>query len=178
MAQQQADKTCKRIRARFYSAMNKYFGTESRWLRGHIARCPRCRQRLIDSGKVHLALSFMKAQPHRLDLLTRANQQTVGVLKHSLREEPKAQELKTKRPEPRPFEKYRRYGFSFGSLAACLAILILMKVGVFSSMDTVQVKGRKVMKQYYARNVGRELAEDVFPVENASSDLPQDETKV
>lgn len=158
--------------------MNKYFGTEARWVRGHIACCPRCRQRLITSGKVHLALSFMKVQPHGLDLLTRANQQTIAVLKHSLREEPKAQELKTKRPEPKPFEKYRRYGFSFGSLAACLAVLILMKIGVFSSMDTVQVKGRKVMKQYYARNVGQDLADDVFPVESDASDHPQPKTTV
>jgi hypothetical protein len=118
----------------------------------------------------------MKAQPHGLDLLTRANQQTIAVLNHSLREEPKAQKLKTKRPEPKPLEKYRRYGFSFGSLAACLAILILMKIGVFSSMDTVQVKGRRVMKQYYARNVGQDLADDVFPVESESSAPPQHDT--
>lgn len=176
MAHQQADNTCKRIRARLCSTLNKYFGTEARWVRGHIACCPRCRQRLIASGKVHLALSFMKAQPHGLDLFTRANQQTIAVLNHSLREEPKAQKLKTKRPEPKPLEKYRRYGFFFGSLAACLAILILMKIGVFSSMDTVQVKGRRVMKQYYARNVGQDLADDVFPVESESSDLPQHDT--
>ena len=111
-------------------------------------------------------------------MLTRANQKTVAVLSHSLRQEPKAQELKTKRPEPKPFEKYRRYGFSFGSLAACLAVLILMKIGVFSSMDTVQVKGRKVMKQYYARNVGKDLADDVFPVETGASDHPQGEAAV
>lgn len=170
MAQKQAENTCRRIRDRLYSVMSKYFGMEARWLRGHIAHCPRCRRRLIASGKVHLALSFMKTQPHGLDLLTRANQQTIAVLKHSLRQEPKAQELKTKRPEPKPLEKYRRYGFSFGSLAACLAILILMKVGVFSSMDTVQVKGRKVMKQYYARNVGQDLADEVFEIEPESTD--------
>ena len=175
MAHKQADNTCKRIRARLYSTMSKYFGTEARWLRGHIAHCPRCRQRLIASGKVHLALSFMKAQPHGLDLLTRANQQAVSVLKHSLRQEPKAQELKRKQSKPKPFEKYRRYGFSFGSLAACLTILVLMKIGVFSSMDTVQVKGRKVMKQYYARNVGQDLADDVFPFETEPSKDPKGE---
>jgi hypothetical protein len=170
MENKQAVNTCKRIRAGLYSVMNKYFGAEAGWLRGHISHCPRCQKRLIASGKVHLALSFMKTQPHRLDLLMRANQQTIAVLKHRLRQEPKAQELKTKQSEPKPLEKYRRYGFSFGSLAACLAILILIKIGIFSSMDTVQNKGRKVMKQYYARNIGRDLADDVFPVEKESSD--------
>jgi hypothetical protein len=175
MARQEADNTCRRMRARLYTAMNKHFGPETHWARSHIQNCPRCQRRLVSSGKVYLALSFVKAQPHGVNLLMRANKQAVSVLKHSLRQEPKAQELKTKLPEPKPLDKYVRYGFSIGSLAACIAILILMKIGVFSSIDTVQNKGRKVIKQYYVRQVGRDLANEVFPLEpEASTADPQD----
>lgn len=118
----------------------------------------------------------MKAQPHGLDLLMRANEQAVSVLKRSLRQEPKAQELKTRLPQPKPLEKYGKYGCSIGSLAACIAILLLMKVGVFSSMDTVQTQGRKAIKQYYVRHAGQDLADEVFPTETeqSSSADPQD----
>lgn len=175
MARQKADNACRRIRAWLYTAMNKHFGSEAHWARNHIKHCPRCQRRLVSSGKVHLALSFMKAQPHGLDLLMRANEQAVSVLKHSLRQEPKARTLQERMPEPKPLEKYRKYGFSVGSLAACIAILILMKVGVFSSMDTVQNKGRRVIKQYYVRHVGQDLADEVFPSETETSSTdPQD----
>ena len=95
----------------------------------------------------------------------RANEQAISVLKHSLRQAPETQELKSKLPESKPLEKYGKYGFSIGSLAACLAILILMKIEVFSSMDTVQDRGRKVIEQYYVRHAGQDLAEEVFPSE-------------
>jgi hypothetical protein len=111
----------------------------------------------------------MKTQPHGLDLLRRANKQAVSVLKHSLRQEPKAEELKAGLPRSKPLEKvgkYGKYGFSIGSLAACIAVLILMKIGLFSSVDTVHNKGRKVIKQYYARNVGQDLADEVFGHKN------------
>ena len=162
------------MRARLYSAMNKHFGPEAGWLRSHIANCPRCRRRLIASGRVHLALSFIQTQPHGLDLLMRANKQAISVLKHSLQQEPKAQELKSRRPEPKPREKYAQYGFSIGSLAACLAVLFLMKIGIFSSMDTVQDRGRKVMKQYYVHRIGQDLADEIFPIETESSADSQD----
>ena len=58
-------------------------------------------------------------------------------------------------------EKYNRYGHSLMNLAACLVILLLMKVGVFSSMDQFQNQGHRVMTRYYARHVGDDLADEV-----------------
>ena len=165
MAHKESDNTCRRIRGWLYSAMNKHFGPKAGWLRGHISNCPRCQRRLVASGKVYLALSIIKTQPHGIDLLMRANEQAISVLKHSLRQEPKAQELKTRQPEPKPREKYAKYGFSIGSLAACIAVLVLMKIGVFSSMDTVQNQGRKAIKQYYVKQIGPDLANEVFDKE-------------
>jgi hypothetical protein len=154
---------CRRIRARLYAAISKKFGPDANWLNEHIMRCPRCRQRLISCGKVNLALSFMKSQPHGLDLLMRANTQAVAVLKHSLRREPKAHELEKKLPEPKMLERCSKYGHSVANLAACIVILLLMKIGVFSSMDQFHNQGQRVMKQYYTRQVGEDLADEVFP---------------
>jgi anti-sigma factor RsiW len=163
MASIKADNKCRRIRTWLNTAMSRRLGSEAGWLQSHVASCPRCRRRLASWGKVDLALSFIKAQPHRLDLLMRANAQAICVLKHSLREEPKAQELKRVLPQPKPLERYGGYGHSIGNLAACVTILILMKIGVFSSMDTFQTEGQKVIKQYYCRQIGQDLADEVFP---------------
>ena len=163
MAITKADNQCRRIRASLYGAMKKHLGAEAGWLQNHIASCPRCQRRLVSLGRVNLALSLMKARPHSLDLLMRANQQAIAVLKHSLRAEPRAARLKTSLPSPKLVERCGRYGQSVGHWAACVAVLLLMKMGVFSSMDSFQTEGQEVMKQYYTRQVGQELAEDVFP---------------
>ena len=179
MIRARTDNTCRCIRTRVRSAMNKHFGPEARWFRSHIAHCPRCQRRLVSTGKVHLALSFIKTQPHELDLLKRANEKTISVLKHSLQQEPKAQKLRTGLPEPKPLDRYGKYGFSIGSLAACIAVLILMRVGVLSSMDTVQNGGRKVIKRYYVRQIGQDLADEVFPSEEEPPDAkPHEMTNV
>jgi len=153
----------RRIRGWLYTAISRSFGPEANWLNDHIMHCPRCQQRLISCGKVNLALSFMKSQPHGLDLLMRANTQAIAVLKHSLRREPKAQELEKKLPEPKILERCSKYGHSVANLAACIVILLLMKIGVFSSMDQFHNQGQRVMKQYYTRQVGEDLADEVFP---------------
>jgi hypothetical protein len=154
---------CRRIRARLYTACGRHFGLEADWLNNHIMHCPRCRRRLIDRGKVELALSFIKNQPHNLDLLNRANTQAIGVLKHSLRQEPKALELKKTPPEPKLLERCGNYGHYAANLAACVLVLLLMKIGVFSSMNNFHNQGQKVIRQYYSRQVGEDLADEVFP---------------
>jgi flagellar biosynthesis/type III secretory pathway M-ring protein FliF/YscJ len=93
----------------------------------------------------------------------RANTQTIAVLKHSLRSEPKAQELEKKLPGPKMLERCRKYGHSITNVAACFAVLLLMKIGVFPSMNQFHNQGQRVMKQYYAKQVGEDLADEVFP---------------
>jgi len=169
MAITRADNQCKRIRTWLHSAVKRHLGAEAGWLQSHISSCPRCRRRLVSLGKVNLALSLMKARPHSLDLLMRANEQAIAVLKHGLRAEPQAAKLKAILPEPKLVERCGRYGQSVGHWAACVTILLLMKTGVFSSMDTFQTEGQEVMKQYYARQVGQDLAEEVFPAQTSES---------
>ena len=156
---------CRRIRIRLYTACSRHFGRETNWLNNHIMHCPRCRRRLIACGKVELALSFIKNQPHNLDLLNRANIKTIGVLKHSLRQEPKALELKRTLPEPKLLERCGNYGHYMANLAACVLVLLLMKIGIFSSMYNFHNQGQKVIRQYYSRQVGDDLADEVFPTD-------------
>ncbi|MGD8499323.1 MAG: hypothetical protein PVJ86_01670 [Phycisphaerales bacterium] len=162
MVRMKVNNTCKRIRTSLYAAISRRFGPEADWLQNHIANCPRCQRRLVSCGKVNLALSFMKAEPHRLDLLMRANAQAIRVLKHGLRDKPKAQKLKAKLPEPKLLERCGTYGHSAVNVAACIAILLLMKVGVFSSMDQVRTRGQKAYQQYYAKQAGEDLASEIF----------------
>ena len=153
---------CRRIRGWLYTTASKWFSPEANWLQGHIVNCPRCRRRLVSCGKVNLALSFMKTQPHSLDLLMRANTQAIGVLKHSLRRAPKARKLRVILPEPKLLERCSKYGHSVLNMTACITILLLMKVGVFSSMDKFHTQGQKVYKQYYTNQVGEDLADEIF----------------
>lgn len=157
-----ANKKCKSIRSRLYKAVSKRIGLNADWVQNHIVGCSRCRQRLASVGRVNLALSLIKSQPHNLALLMRANTQAVGVLKHSLRNAPRAQKLKVMLPEPKLRERCQKYKHSLANVAACIAILLLMKVAVFSSMDRFQRQGRKVVKQYYASRVGEEMANEIF----------------
>lgn len=153
---------CRRIRTWLRKTLNSSFGLDAQWIRNHVANCPRCRQRLASLGRVNLALSLLKSQPHAVDLLMRANAQAIGVLKHSLREAPRAAELKKKLPEPRLMEKCSKYKHSAANVAACITILFLMKIGVFSSVDSFQSQGQEVFKQYYAKHVGQDMADEIF----------------
>jgi len=162
MANINRNNKCRRIRAWLYKAIGSRFSADAQWVQKHIANCPRCQRRLASVGKVNLALSIIKSQPHNLDLLMRANAQAIGVLKHSLREAPKAKKLKATRPEPKLLERWRKYAHPSVNAAACIAILLLMKIGVFSSMDKFQTEGQKIVKQYYASHVGQDLADELF----------------
>jgi hypothetical protein len=47
-------------------------------------------------------------------------------------------------------------------LAACVVVLLLMKVGVLSSMESFQTEGQEVVKQYYASQAGQDLTNEIF----------------
>ena len=92
-----------------------------------------------------------------------ANKQTINVLKHSLREAPKAQKLKIVCPDVKPAQRLIQYFQPSANMAACFLILFLTKFGIFSSMENAQTEGQKAYKQYYLNHIGEELTEDIFP---------------
>lgn len=155
-------KKCRQIRAWLYETINKYAGPDAGWIQSHISNCPRCQLRLAGVGRVHLSLAAIKSQPHRLELLKNANTQAISVLKHSLRDAPKAEKLRLIQPEPKLLERANIYKRPLANIAACIAILILVKIGVFSSMAKFQAQGQQTIKQYYAAQLGEDLTNEIF----------------
>jgi hypothetical protein len=153
---------CRRIRQRWADSLARRLGPEAPWVHRHVAHCPRCQKRLAALGKVDLALSFIKSQPQRLDLLTQANAAAVRMLKHSLREAAQAEQLEQAKPEPGLIERCARYRISATHLAACIAILFLTKAGIVSSIDEVRTRGQAALKQYYTHQAGEDVARDIF----------------
>ncbi|MFC1781282.1 hypothetical protein ACFLZ8_03365 [Planctomycetota bacterium] len=153
---------CRSIRGRLLHILNSHFLHEENWLQEHIRNCPRCRRRFISCGKVYLALSFIKSQPLCLELLKRANTQAVGVLKHSLREAPKAQKLREMKPEQKPIEKFSKYVRPSGNIAASIMVLILMKIGIFTSIEKFHEEGQKAIEQYYTSHLGEDISSEIF----------------
>ena len=163
---------CKQFRNWLYSTLSRHINPDAAWLQNHIANCPRCRRRLIARGKVDIALSLIKSQPVSLDLLMHANQKAIGVLRHSLREVPKADKLRQIKPEPKLVERLYKHLQPVGNMAACAAILLMMKTGIFSSMNGLQDKGQKVIRQYYVNRVGEDLTEEIFPTDSKQYSSP------
>lgn len=137
-------------------------GPEAPWVHRHMASCPKCQRRFVALGRVDLALRAVRSQPHRLDLLMRANACAIRMLNHRLREAAEARRLETSEPELSFVERYGRYQNTVMSVAACITVLFLTKAGLFSSFGKVRTEGQKVIRQYYASQAGEDLAGDVF----------------
>ena len=135
---------------------------EKGWVGEHIANCPKCQSRIAGLGKVDLALSLIKSQTHKIDLLTRANAQALKMLKHSLRDSPKADKLRVTGPRPNWLMRNHRYISSITSMAACFAILLLLKCGIFSSMEYSQQQGQETVQQFYAKHLDQDTMNDIF----------------
>ncbi len=155
---------CKQVRLYVCGIIADKLIFNKKWVYNHIANCPRCQSRLDAFSKVGSALLIMKSQPHNLDLLLRANNKTISVLKQNLRQLPRAQKLKTMFPEPTLFERCKVYRNAAINVAACITILLLMKIGIFSAFNTFQTHSKEAIKQYYARNVGEDLTNEIFTV--------------
>ena len=153
---------CKSIRGRLSKAIASRLNLDSGWLAEHIATCPRCQKRLGNYGRVSLAMTLVKSQSHTLNLLAKANTQAINVLKHRLRETPKAETLKSAKPELSTFERCRRRAQPVLNAAACVMIIAISKAGIFSSIENTRKNGNTVARNYYAMHVGNEMADDIF----------------
>lgn len=135
---------------------------DSPWIQRHISVCPRCQKRFSGLGNVLLGLNLMKSQAHSLDLLKRANHSAVNVLKHDLRDSRKAIQLKTSLPTLTLAQRLRWASHGLCQMAACIAILVLSKIGVFSSIDRVQKQGQTTVKHFFDCKLGSDLSDDLF----------------
>jgi hypothetical protein len=153
---------CRQLREWISRKLAESLSLNRSWIQNHIANCPRCQKRLAELGKVELALMLLKCQPHRLDLLMRANTQAISVLKHGLRNLPKAEKLRNAIPDLSFIEKCSKYKRPIVNVAACIFIAIIMKAGTFLSASQLESRGRKSMEHYYAVNAGEDIARDIF----------------
>lgn len=153
---------CKSIRQRLLESAVGRLGPQAPWVQRHVAGCPRCQKRLAALTRVDLAISAIKSQPHRLDLLMRANCAAMRMLSHQSREMARAQGLESAKPEPSFLEKCGPYRGAITNVAACVAVLLLTKAGIFSSLDKACTQGQAAMKQYYTTQAGEDLAHEVF----------------
>ena len=159
---QKINNPCKQVRSR--QGMWASFKERIRdRLSDHIATCPRCQKRLAMVNRVELAIGLLKSQPHGLDLLSRANTKAIGVLKHSLRDAPRSEKLRHSRPDQHWLEKKRPVIERVLNIAACLFVVVMIRMGVTSSLTDVKNKGETALHNYYARNLDNQLYNEIFP---------------
>jgi len=135
---------------------------ESAWIQRHISACPRCQRRFSGLGRVTMGLNLIKSQSHSLDLLKRANSTAINVLKHDLRDSDKASLLRTCLPTPSLGHRIHSVSRSLYQTAACIAILVLSKISVFSSFDRIQKQGQTTVRHFYDCQLGTDLSDDLF----------------
>jgi hypothetical protein len=153
---------CGNIRDRLYKTISGYLSLDSVWVQRHIANCPKCQKRFASIGNVYLAMSLLKSRPHRLDLLRNANIQAIDTLARSVRDTAKADKLRIARPESKIWERLSPLKGSLANTAACIAILFFVKTGIFNSMEKFQTDGRKAVENYYQKQVGPDISDEIF----------------
>jgi hypothetical protein len=157
------DNPCRAVRGKWSTMMdsmlNRAFGT---FLRNHIEHCPRCSRRLMNFNRVEWAILLTQSQSHSCDLVARANIAALHMLKHGLRFAPKAEKLRAARPQPGWLIGHSAVLEKVFNVAACLLVLALIKFGTTSFLKDVQQDGTKVMHNYYAKNLGQEMANDLM----------------
>ncbi len=154
--------TCMKVGLSLTETIGDTFSRTSTWMLGHLADCPRCQRIAYRSGRLRLALLLTKTQSHRPDLLMRANQKALSVLKHSLRHTATAEKLRHAVTQPSFRVMLSKYTQSIAHAAACLAVLLLMRTSIFSSMVNFQKDGRQAVERYYARHLDEDILRDVL----------------
>jgi len=155
------DNLCKQARNRqgLWAALKEQIRNR---LADHIATCPRCQKRLALANRVELALDLLKTQPHSMDLLAQANTKAIGVLKHSLRYAPKSEKLRHARPDVHWLDKKRPVIERVLNMAACLFVVLMMRMGINSTLTDVKTTGQAVLHNYYARNLDSQTVDEIF----------------
>ena len=150
------------LRDRMRISLMCKISSDNYWLGRHVEHCPSCQKRIELYGRVDMAMGLLKTERHSIDLLARANCQTVNVLRHSLRNTSEAEGLKHVVEEAKWQKKYIPCLSQLSNVAACLLIMICMRAGIFSSIDGLHKQGHNAAKTYYANRLGQSCANDLF----------------
>ena len=153
---------CKSLRAArrgFWASVRQRF---SERCLDHVAHCPRCQKRLAAMQRVELSLCLMRTQPHTMELLGKANTSALKYLTRTSRQTACAEQLRCATHQPHRLEKASPMLERLINVAACLFVVLMIRVGLTNKMFQIKEQGTKVMENYYARNLDPQLFEDVF----------------
>ncbi|MBN1554419.1 MAG: hypothetical protein JXA11_06715 [Phycisphaerae bacterium] len=142
---------CQSFRLRVLEAIHDQLDISNGWMRRHVAECPRCRRLLRGVRRLDVAMLMVKSQPHRMNLLARANRGAIAVLNFKLRNLPQADTLRVAQPRPTLLQRFRRYSQALTHAAACLAFLLLLRMGIFNSMRDFHDQSARAVDNYYNR---------------------------
>ena len=140
---------CGRVRLWLTQTLNERLGLSAS-IRRHLAVCPRCRSLAMGTRRLALGMSLLKSHAHAGDLHLRANRRTIAVLNEHLRTMPEAEKLRHPKHRPTFAQRIGRYTQPVGHAAACLAILLLVRAGIFNAFATVEDEANQVVQRYYA----------------------------
>lgn len=140
-------------------AMDRLGGPIER-LQEHATHCPRCRQRLLGVHRLQMGLTLMRTQVHGHDLLMRANRRAIAAMSYTVRDLPQAEVLRHAQPKFPWRQRMARYGQGLTHAAACLAVMLCLRLGIFQSVAKLQEGGQRMAQEYQANHFGDELNDD------------------
>ena len=129
-------------------------------LREHALHCPHCRQRLLGVNRLQMGLTLMQTQVHAPDLLMRANRRAIAALSYTVRDLPQAEVLRHAQPKFPWRQRMARYGQSISHAAACLAVMLCLRLGIFQSVTKLQEGTQRMAQEYQAHHIGDALNDD------------------
>jgi hypothetical protein len=128
----------------------------------HIQNCPRCQRRLGLLNRVETAILLLRSEVHSCNLLAAANTKALTHLAHDLRFAPQADNLRIAKPKPEWLEQKRPIIEKAMAIAACVAVMILFKTGLFSSIQKFQTEGQDAMHHYFASRLDEKTADELL----------------
>lgn len=131
-------------------------------LDGHIENCPRCQRKLGLLNRVETAIMLLQSDIHSSGLLAAANAKALKHLTHELRFAPQAEGLRTAEPEPNWFERKRPLIEKVMAVAACAAVMVVIKTGLFSSMQKFRAEGQNAIHHYFASRLDEKTADELL----------------
>lgn len=153
---------CRRGRGSLISLADGPQGAMPNWLQRHLAACPRCRKRAVAMGRVTMSMMLVKTHVQPTDLLMRANQRATAVLSRKIRDLPKARKLNRAKPAPSLAMRLTKYTQSIAHAAACLAAMLLLRIGLFQSASRLHDRSAEAIENHYARHLDQDIVDDLF----------------
>ncbi len=132
------------------------------WMQRHVDACPRCRARLDGAGRLQASLLMLRTQPHSESLLMQANRHAIAALHHDVRALPQTAALRIARPRPPLMLRLAGRMHHLAQAAACLAVLLLMRVDLASPLNKFHDDARANYQNHRAQQLDEDLRDGLL----------------